>query len=141
MFCFCFSNSSNIRCWLSSIDPTVSFILLNSTWFEHLTLLISSLIWFISVLILFSIVLSLSLTLFSFSSNISLFLSSNLSISFSIFVSSIFTVLVSKSSTEFNIIYVTLYKLAIFISEKLTLFFLRPRATMMKDDESFSWYF
>ena len=75
IFCFCFSKSSDIRCWLFLIDPTVSFILLNSTWFEHLMLLISSLLWFVSVLILFSIVLSFSLTLFSFSSNISLFLS------------------------------------------------------------------
>ena len=73
-----FSNSSNIRCWLSSVDPTVLFILLNSSWFEHLMLLISSLIWFVSVLLLFSNALSFSLTLFSFSSNISLFLRSNL---------------------------------------------------------------
>ena len=78
IFYFCFSKSSNISCWLFSIDPTVSFILLNSTWFEHLMLLISSLIWFISVLILFSIVLSFSQTLFNFSSNILLFSSSNL---------------------------------------------------------------
>ena len=119
IFCFCFSNSFDIRCWLSSIDPTVLFILLNSTWFEHLMLLIYYLIWFISILILFSIALSFSLTQFSFSSNVLLFLSSNLSISLSIFVPSIFTVLVSMPAREFNTIYVTLYKLAIFISEKL----------------------
>ena len=68
----------------------------------------------------------------SFSSNISLFLSSNQSISFSIFLSSIFTVLVSTSATEFNEIYVKLYKLAIFISEKLMPCFLHLHATMMK---------
>ena len=31
IFCFCFSNVSDIRSLLFSIDPTVSFILLNST--------------------------------------------------------------------------------------------------------------
>lgn len=56
---------------------------------------ISSLIWLISVLMWVSIVLS-------FSPNILLLWSSNLSISFSIFVSSIFTALVSTPATKFN---------------------------------------
>ena len=90
IFCFCFSNSSDIKVLAIFFWSTVWFILLNATWFEYLTLLISSLVWLVSVLILVSILLSFSLFLFSFLSNISLVLSSNYSIRFLIFVSSIF---------------------------------------------------